>query len=95
MTALTEADLRELKDLINNKFEQLDRKIETIDKKLDIYIATNDEKLNAINQRLDKMDKRLENLEISTRNQIWALIGILGTTLLTIAGKVFLFSSNP
>ena len=39
MATVTENELRELTDLINNRFNDLKDDIKAIDKKLDIYIA--------------------------------------------------------
>lgn len=52
MSTVTENDLRELKDLINSRFSELDGKIDGIDKKLDIHIVRTDEQLKAINNTL-------------------------------------------
>lgn len=59
MSTVTDNDLRELKDLINSKFEQVDRKFEQVNDKLNdlrVEIATLKEGQNGINKRLDNLD---------------------------------------
>ncbi len=48
MTTVTESDLQELKDLINIRFNELDKKIE-------VNTAVINERLSSINGRLDIM----------------------------------------
>ena len=52
MATVAENELKELTDLINNRFNDLKDDIKAIDKKLDIYIAKTDERLNSIDQGL-------------------------------------------
>jgi CHASE3 domain sensor protein len=108
MSTVTESDLRELKDLINTRFSELDRKIDGIDKKLDIHIVRTDEQLKAINNTLAQMDKRTDQRFDDTNRRIdgintrlntitlgfFSIIGILVTGLLGIVGKVVFFP-NP
>ncbi len=106
MTASTESDLRELKDLINARFNELDKKfearfneldkkIEAVDRKLDVYMAKTDEKLEAIKQSINKLDERVGRLEDTKEKQIWTLIMLLGGSLLTVALKFVLSGNNP
>ncbi|WP_013334721.1 hypothetical protein [Gloeothece verrucosa] len=79
MTTDTNSELKDLKELINTKFEQLD-------KKLDIYIARSDERLKAIEGRLDTMQASVNKIpelaekvgELKNWRQI-ALIVLTGT----------------
>ncbi len=94
-------DIRELKELINSRFEQLDKKIEVgfVEvkgeiKRLDERINGVETRLDSVDKRLDSVDKRLERLETSQKNQIWALIGILGTALLGLTSKILFFPGN-
>jgi predicted nuclease with TOPRIM domain len=63
MSTITDNDLRELKDLINSKFEQVNDKLN--DMRVDI--ATLKEGQNGINKRLDDTNKRIDNLDLLTR----------------------------
>jgi septal ring factor EnvC (AmiA/AmiB activator) len=105
MTKVTETDLVQLKDLIlgsEKKIEQsiqvLGQKIETLQKDVtDIKIELADIKgdLKALDAKVDSIDKRTEKVETSQKNQIWALIGILGTVVLaTVVRFVFSGLSN-
>ena len=90
MATVTDTDLQELKDLINSRFEQLDRKIDSkidaVDKKLDIYIAKTEERLKGIERRLEVMESSVNKIpdlaermgELKNWRQI-ALIVITGT----------------
>ncbi|WP_373479361.1 hypothetical protein [Geminocystis sp.] len=81
MSTITDNDLRELKDLINSKFEQVDRKLEKITDEiitLKVEIATVKEGQNGINKRLDEtkdaLNKRLDNLDFIARSVIGGII---------------------
>jgi tetrahydromethanopterin S-methyltransferase subunit G len=94
MSTVTEADLRELKDLINQRFNELDRKIDgtrdSLDKKLDVYIAKNDEQLKGIEKRLDSVDNRLNTITFG----IFSVVGVSVTGILGIMAKIVFFP-NP
>lgn len=90
MSAVTENDLRELKDLINSRFDNLSDEIKTIDKKMDVYIAKTDERLDSIKQNLDDLKKQSEKQD----NRIWLLISGLFLTLLGAVAKIAFFP-NP
>ncbi len=67
MSTVTENDLRELKDLINSKFEQVNSKFEQINDKFEqvngklndlrVDIAVLKEGQNGLNQRIDDTNK--------------------------------------
>lgn len=88
MVTVTENELRELTDLINNRFNELKDDIKAIDKKLDIYIAKTDERLNSIDQGLADLKRQSEKQD----NRLWVLISGLCLALLGILAK---FALNP
>jgi flagellar capping protein FliD len=99
MATVTGNELRELTDLINNRFHELDKKIDdrfndlkddikVIDKKLDIYIAKTDERLNSIDQGLADIKRQSEKQD----NRLWVLISGMCLALLCILAK---FALNP
>jgi flagellar capping protein FliD len=88
MATVTENELRELTDLINNRFNELKDDIKVIDKKLDIYIAKTDERLNSIDQGLADIKRQSEKQD----NRLWALISGMCLALLGILAK---FALNP
>ena len=88
MATVTENELRELTDLINNRFNELKDDIKVIDKKLDIYIAKTDERLNSIDQGLADIKRQSEKQD----NRLWVLISGMCLALLGILAK---FSLNP
>ncbi|WP_017294773.1 hypothetical protein [Geminocystis herdmanii] len=86
MSTITDNDLKELKDLINSKFEKIDRKLETISNdiiELKIDVATIKTEVNAVNKRLDdtqsNMNKRVDGVEARLNILISVMfIGLLG-----------------
>jgi flagellar capping protein FliD len=88
MATVTENELRELTDLINNRFNELKDDIKVIDKKLDIYIAKTDERLNSIDQGLADIKRQSEKQD----NRLWVLISGMCLALLGILAK---FALNP
>ncbi|MFM7441240.1 MAG: hypothetical protein ACKO2V_22030, partial [Snowella sp.] len=80
MATVTENELRELTDLINNRFNDLKDDIKAIDKKLDIYIAKTDERLNSIDQGLADLKRQSEKQD----NRLWVLISGMCLALLGI-----------
>ena len=88
MATVTENELRELTDLINNRFHDLKDDIKAIDKKLDIYIAKTDERLNSIDQGLADLKRQSEKQD----NRLWVLISGMCLALLGILAK---FALNP
>jgi archaellum component FlaC len=77
MSTVTDNDLKELKDLINSKFEQVDRNFEKIDSKFEkvfeeftavkVEIAT-------IKSDVNGLGKRLDNLEFIARSVIGGIL---------------------
>ena len=88
MATFTDNDLREIKDLINNRFDTLKDDIQSIDKKLEVYIAKTAEKLDSINQSLVELKKQSEKQD----NRLWVLISGMFLALLGIIAK---FALNP
>ena len=81
MATVTDTDLQEIKDLINNRFSELD-------KKLDLHIVRTDERLDSINQNLADLKKQSEKQD----NRLWVLISGI---FLALLGFVVKFSMNP
>ena len=88
MATVTENELRELTNLINNRFDNLKDDIKAIDKKLDVYIAKTDERLNSIDQGLADLKRQAEKQD----NRLWVLISGMCLALLGILAK---FALNP
>ncbi|WP_017295782.1 hypothetical protein [Geminocystis herdmanii] len=81
MSTITDNDLKELKDLINSKFEQVDRKFEKVFEELTsikVDIATVKSDVNGLGKRLDEtkeaLSKRLDNLEFIARSVIGGIL---------------------
>ncbi|NCO74789.1 MAG: hypothetical protein GW795_08875 [Cyanobacteria bacterium] len=88
MSTVTDNDLRELKDLINSKFEQVDRKIEQVNEKIDSRFEQVNSQFIQVNEKLNDMrveiatvksdvnglGKRLDNLDFIARSVIGGII---------------------
>ena len=84
---IVETDLKEILTEINQKLGTLQKDV------TDLKIGQ-----ARLEEKVDSIDKRVEKVETSQKNQIWALIGILGTALVgTIIRFVItaLPGSNP
>ncbi|WP_017293647.1 hypothetical protein [Geminocystis herdmanii] len=63
MSTVTDNDLRELKDLINSKFEQVDRKIEQGNEKIENKFEQVNEKIeNKFEQINEKIESKFEKV---------------------------------
>ena len=94
MSTFTENDLKELKNLINSKFEKVDHQFEKVNSQLNQI----NEKVNIINVDIasikgkqEGFDKRLDNLEFTNRG---ILISVISGLLLAIGG-IFVKLYNP
>ncbi|PSF38517.1 hypothetical protein C7H19_05910 [Aphanothece hegewaldii CCALA 016] len=67
MSTLTEADLKRLEDLINNRFSDLDRKIDGLDRKIDEKVDTLEKK---IDRKIDSLEKKLDVYMAKTNEQL-------------------------
>ncbi|MGK7945810.1 MAG: hypothetical protein AB4058_15215 [Microcystaceae cyanobacterium] len=83
MSTVTENDVRELKDLINQRFGTLERKIE-------VHIAKTEEKLESITQNIEDLKKQSEKQD----NRLWILVTGLFLSLFGFFAK-FAFFPNP
>lgn len=93
MSTVTENDLRELKELINSRFNELEKGQTEIKGE----IKTLDAKMQGIEKRIDDTNKRIDDLNgrlnIMTIGFL-SIVGVLVTGILGIIGKVVFFSSN-
>jgi peptidoglycan hydrolase CwlO-like protein len=93
MTAVSETDIKELQEFINNRFEQLNNKIERLNVKVDeikISVAKLEAKANGVEQHLTSIERRVN----SQTNWFIGLFSILVAGLLGILGKIALFPSS-
>ena len=88
MTTPSDTDIRELKELISHRFEQLDKKIEVGFAEVKGEIKRVEEKLEA---KIDGLDKRLSNEEVVSRTAFIAVVGGVAAGLV----KLFFFPGNP
>lgn len=95
MGAVTDNDLKELKDLITSKFEQVDRKFELVNEKVDSRFEQVDNKLNdmrveiaSIKGNQEGFSKRLDNLEFTNRGIFLTVVSGLLLATVTLIVKV-------
>lgn len=96
MTTVTENDLKELKDLINLRFQQMESRFDRIETKVDNLTQDVNEvkiQLTRAQESINGLDTRVKNLEFANRG-----IFISVTTGILLAGLgalvKFLFFSN-
>lgn len=83
MSTLTDNDLRELKDLINSKFEGISRDLSDIK----VEIATIKTEVNGLGKRLDDTNKRIDNLEFTNRGILITVVSGLLLAVITLTVK--------
>ncbi|NCO73709.1 MAG: hypothetical protein GW795_14330 [Cyanobacteria bacterium] len=83
MSTVTDNDLRELKDLINSKFESISKDLNDI--KVDVATIKSD--VNGLGKRLDDTNKRIDNLEFTNRGIFISVIGGLLLAVITLTIK--------
>lgn len=96
MSTVTENDLRELKELINLRFGQMDSRFDRIENKVDnLTQDVNDVKiqLTKAQESINGLDTRVKNLEFANRG---IFISVTAGILLTGLGALikFLFFTN-
>ncbi len=94
MSLTIEQDLKDILAQMNQTLNSLQTSVTG----LAILVAKIETKLEAVDQRIGKVEDDIKDLGGSTRTQIWALIGILGTAVLGIlaaGSKLLFFGSNP
>jgi cell division septum initiation protein DivIVA len=93
MTAVSETDIKELQELINNRFEQLNSDTKQLDGKIDeikVSVAKLEVKVNSVEQHLTSIERQVN----SQTNWFIGLFSILVSGLLGILGKIALFTSS-
>ncbi len=102
MSTVTENDLRELKDLINSKFDKVDSKFEKLSddvNSIKVDIAILKEGQNSLNQRIDDVNKRIDDTQTSINKRLdnldfLARTVIGGVVLALLAGLAKLLYPN-
>jgi predicted nucleic acid-binding Zn-ribbon protein len=79
-------DLVEVLKGIEKKFEKIETKLEKLN--------TIEVELAEIKTELKSVSKRLESVEGTQKNQVWALIVLLGGAIVTAGARLF-FTTNP
>lgn len=110
MTTTSETDFKELRELINNQFGQLDKQMSQLDKKIEVGVTEIkgdirrvEEKLEAkidgIDKRLTDLNNKVDKLEGRVNVQVnWFLgiiTGLVSVLLTALVRLVFFPSSNP
>ncbi len=88
MPTVTDNDLQELKDLINERFDKLDDQIQALDHRLSLYATMTDERLEAIKENLADLKKQSDKQD----NRLWVLISAM---FMALIGLLFKISLNP
>ena len=91
MSTITDNDLKELKDLINLKFDKFDSKLEKMNEhltNLKVDVATIKANLNGIDKRLEEGQSNLTRRLDGVDTRLNTLIAVTFTALLGIIGKL-------
>lgn len=86
MTTVTESDIKELKDLINSRFDKLSGDITDIK----VNLAKIESKTDGLEKRVDDLNGRLNIMTIG----FLSIVGVLVTGILGVVGKLAFFP-NP
>jgi peptidoglycan hydrolase CwlO-like protein len=84
--------LKEIKDSIkevSQKFDKIDERLT----KVEIGLTDLKGDIKVLDEKIEGIDNRLRSVEGTQKNQVWTLIILLGSAIITAAWKVF-FSSN-
>jgi archaellum component FlaC len=84
--------LKEIKDSIkevSQKFDKIDERLT----KVEIGLTDIKGDIKVLDEKIEGIDNRLKSVEGTQKNQVWTLIILLGSAIITAAWKVF-FSSN-
>lgn len=85
MSALTDNDLKELKDLINSKFEQIKEKIDSRFEQVETKLNDMRVDIATIKSDVNGLGKRLDNLEFTNRGIFITVVsGLLLATITLI-----------
>ncbi len=109
MSTVTETDLKELKTLINSRFDEIKIDLSNIDKRLTVIetrledwkpsidkVANLAEKSAKAHEKLDSIHKSLNDLKQQSEKQdgrLWLLVTGLFLTLLGAVAKIVFFPS--
>ena len=110
MSTITETDLKELKSLINDRFDEVKGDLNNIDKRLTVIetrleewkpsidkVANLSEQSAKADEKLDSLNRGLEDLKEQSQKQdgrLWLLVTGLFLTLLGAVAKIVFFP-NP
>jgi hypothetical protein len=83
MTAATDTDIREIKDLIT----ALDKKIEVLDKRIEVGFAKVEGQINTVEA---KLEGKIDKLDERTKLGFWGFI-FRGTALAALAAMTAIF----
>ena len=80
-------------DILKRIEDKLDKLEDKIDKQSE-KIGSIEVKMATLTEKVEGMDNRLKVVEGTQKNQVWALIVLLGGAIVT-AGARFFFTTNP
>ena len=80
--------LKEIKDSIkevSQKFDKIDERLT----KVEIGLTDIKGDIKVLDEKIEGIDNRLRSVEGTQKNQVWTLIILLGSAIITAAWKVF------
>ena len=85
---------KEVNEKIDSNYKEIKEDIEEFQKDVDKRLNNLEVGLGTLTEKVEGMDKRLQNVEGTQKNQIWALIVIVASAIITGGVKLF-FTTNP
>ena len=85
---------KEVNEKIDSNYKEIKQDIEEFQKDVDKRLNNLEVGLGTLTEKVEGMDKRLQNVEGTQKNQIWALIVIVASAIITGGVKLF-FTTNP
>ncbi|MDJ0661335.1 MAG: hypothetical protein QNJ42_17870 [Crocosphaera sp.] len=85
---------KEVNEKIDSNHKEIKQEIKEFQKDVDKRLNNLEVGLGTLTEKVEGMDKRLQNVEGTQKNQIWALIVIVASAIITGGAKLF-FTTNP
>lgn len=87
-------EIKEINQKIDSNHKEVKQEIQELQKDVDKRLNNLEVGLGTLTEKVEGMDKRLQNVEGTQKNQIWALIVIVASAIITGGAKLF-FTPNP
>ncbi|MGK7958702.1 MAG: hypothetical protein AB4063_26095 [Crocosphaera sp.] len=87
-------EIKEINQKIDNNHKEVKQEIQEFKEDVNKRLTHLEVGQGTLTEKVEGMDKRLQNVEGTQKNQIWALIVIVASAIITGGAKLF-FTANP